>query len=165
MTSIDMIKDLAKVSRQWRDNELKRLEEAGCTNYSHKPRSGMSSVGWVLAHQAAIFDFSLNMLIKGGPPENPDMFKKYTPGTSGDWDGTSLATIQQYYDDNESALLKWVESASDEDLKRILKGENIPEYFRGMSVQEVIISAFVHLNYHTGHLSAIRRDWSVVTDI
>lgn len=134
-------------------------------DFSHKPRSGMSSVGWLLAHQAAIFDFSLNVLIKGGPPLNPVMFKKYTPGTSGDWDGTTLVTIQQYYDENERALLEWVESASNEDLNRVLKGEDIPTYFVGMSVQEVILSAFVHLNYHTGHLSAIRRDWLAAADI
>jgi len=45
-------------------------------------------MGWVLAHQATVLDFTLNGLIKRGPLRNSGMGKAYTPGTSGAWDGT-----------------------------------------------------------------------------
>ena len=52
----------AKSVRVWRDMEIKLLSEAGCDDLSFRPQTGMSSYGWVLAHQAAIYDFSVNML-------------------------------------------------------------------------------------------------------
>jgi hypothetical protein len=119
----------------------------------------MSSLGWVLAHQAAVYDFSLNMLIKNGPPKNPVLFGLYTPGTSGEWKGTSREEIDEYYDSCERDFLDYINAASEEDLERKIPEGNAPSFFVGMTVREVITNAFTHLNYHTGHLTAIRKDW------
>ncbi|MDH4214006.1 MAG: DinB family protein [Candidatus Thorarchaeota archaeon] len=149
----------ARATRQWRDMELRLITEAECTDLAYRPRSGMSSLGWVLAHQAAVYDFSLNMLIKQGPPKNKKLFSLYTPGTSGDWVGTPLAQIQEYYDSSERDLLSWIETATEEELERRIEGGKVPSFFVGKTVREVLADTFTHLDYHTGHLTAIRKDW------
>lgn len=149
----------AKATRQWREMEIHLIKEAGCSDLSYRPRSGMSSLGWVLAHQAAVYDYSLNMLIKRGAPKNKKLFSLYTPGTSGDWAGTPLEQIQEYYDSGEQDLLKWIEDASEEELERRIEGEKVPSFFIGKTVREVLSDNFTHLDYHTGHLTAIRKDW------
>ncbi|TFH07423.1 MAG: DinB family protein [Candidatus Thorarchaeota archaeon] len=159
MKDVELFKLAADSTRKWREMEIRLLEETGCKDLSYRPRTGMASLGWVLAHQASIYDFSLNMLIKAGPPMNPTLFKLYTPGTSGDWVGTSKDEIQNYYDSGERDFLNWIEGASESDLERRIEKGNAPSFFVGMTVREVIASAFTHLDYHTGHLTAIRKDW------
>ena len=149
----------AKSVRVWRDMEIKLLSEAGCDDLSFRPQTGMSSYGWVLAHQAAIYDFSVNMLIEQGPPLNPELFKLYQPGTAGDWVGTPLSEIQEYYDASETNLLDWVGKAKPTDFERFIEEGTAPSFFVGMSCREVLTNAFTHLNYHTGHLTALRKDW------
>jgi len=149
----------AKATRKWREMEIRLLTEAECTDLSYSPRNGMSSLGWVLAHQAAVYDFSLNMLIKQGPPKNQKLFDLYTPGTSGDWDGTPLTQIQEYYDYSEQDLLKWIETANEEQLERRIEKGKAPSFFVGQTIREILTSTFTHLDYHTGHLTAIRKDW------
>ena len=145
--------------RKWRDMEIRLLSEAGCDDLSFRPQTGMSSFGWVLAHQAAIYDFSVNMLIEQGSPMNPELFKLYQPGTAGEWVGTPLSEIQEYYDATEANLLDWVKKAKPADFERVIEEGTAPSFFVGMSYREVLTSAFTHLNYHTGHLTAIRRDF------
>ncbi|MHA3963823.1 MAG: DinB family protein [Candidatus Thorarchaeota archaeon SMTZ1-45] len=159
MRDIQDIQLAAKSVRVWRDMEIKLLSEAGCNDLSYRPRNGMSALGWVLAHQAAIYDFSVNMLIEQGPPMNPGLFKLYQPGTSGDWARTPLSEIQAYYDAAETNLFEWVQRATPEDFDRVIKKGTAPSFFVGMSCREVLTNAFTHLNYHTGHLTAIRKDW------
>ncbi|MFW9844854.1 MAG: DinB family protein [Candidatus Thorarchaeota archaeon] len=159
MKDIDLFRLAAQSTRKWREMEMQLLEEGGCTDLSHRPTTGMASLGWVLAHQASVYDFSLNMLIKAGPPKNSELFKLYTPGTTGDWAGTSRDEIRKYYDSGEKDLLTWIEGASESDLERIIEKGKAPSFFVGMTIREVITSAFTHLDYHTGHLTAIRKDW------
>ncbi|MHA1864063.1 MAG: DinB family protein [Candidatus Thorarchaeota archaeon] len=159
MNDGELFRLAANSTRKWRDMEIRLLDKAGCTDFAYRPRTGMSSLGWVLAHQAAVYDFSLNMLIKQGPPKNEKLFKLYTPGTSGDWADTSRDEIQNYYDSSEEDLLTWIESASEQDLERTIEEGKAPSFFVGMTVRQVITSAFTHLDYHTGHLTAIRREW------
>ncbi|UCH05612.1 MAG: DinB family protein [Candidatus Thorarchaeota archaeon] len=159
MNLADLVRSLAAYTRAWREQAARSLKEEGCTDLSYRPSSGMSSVGWLLAHQAAVYDFTLNVLIKGESPEKPDLFSKYTPGTGGDWADTPLEEIDAYYDSTERAFLAWSAEASTEELSRVLEGTEIPEYFRGMRIIDVIANAFVHLNHHNGHLSAIKGDW------
>ncbi|TFG95707.1 DinB family protein, partial [Candidatus Thorarchaeota archaeon] len=123
------------------------------------PTTGMSSLGWVLAHQAAVFDFSLNMLIKGGPPKDPTLFGLYTPGTSGDWGGTTREEIKEYYDSCEFDFLEYLGNASEDELERKIQEGKAPSFFVGKTIREVITNTFTHLDYHTGHLTAIRKDW------
>jgi uncharacterized damage-inducible protein DinB len=149
----------AKSVRKWRDMEIKLLSDAECDDLSYRPQTGMSSYGWVLAHQAAIYDFSVNMLIEQGPPMNPDLFKLYQPGTAGNWVGTPLSEIQEYYDATEANLLDWVEKADSADFERVIEEGTAPSFFVGMTCREVLTNAFTHLNYHTGHLTAIRKDF------
>jgi hypothetical protein len=149
----------AKTVRVWRDMEINLLTEAGCNDLSYRPRSGMSSYGWVLAHQAAIYDFSMNMLIEQGPPMNPELFKLYQPGTSGDWMGTPLSEIQEYFDVTEANMFDWVKRAQLADFERVIEEGTAPSFFVGMTCREVLTNAFAHLNYHTGHLTALRKDW------
>ena len=158
MSDIQNTRISAKSVRKWREMEIRLLTDAGC-DLSYRPRNGMSAFGWVLAHQAAIYDFSINMLIEQGPPMNPEMFKLYQPGTTGDYPGTPLAEIQAYYDKTEAHLLEWVEKAKPEDFERVIEEGTAPSFFVGMTCREVLTSAFTHLNYHTGHLAAIRKDW------
>jgi len=159
LKDIDLFRFAAQSTRKWREMEIRLLEETECNDLSYRPQTGMSSLGWVLAHQASVYDFSLNMLIKVGPPKNPELFKLYTPGTSGDWAGTTREEIEQYYDSCERDFLKWIEGASESDLERKIEKGKAPSFFVGMTVREVIASAFTHLDYHTGHLTAIRKDW------
>ena len=159
MKDYDLFKLAAQSTRKWREMDIRLLKEAGCDDLSYRPKTGMSSLGWVLAHQASIFDFSLNVLIKAGPPKNPTLFKQYIPGTSGDWQGTTRDEIKEYYDSGESDLLEYIGKASEEDLERKIEEGKAPSFFVGMTVREVVTSAFTHLDYHTGHLTAIRKDW------
>jgi hypothetical protein len=149
----------ANSTRKWRKMEIRLLEEADCHDLSYRPTTGVSSLGWVLAHQAAIFDFSLNMLIKAGPPKNSKLFNLYTPGTAGDWAGTSRDEINAYYDRGEKDLLDYIETADNDEFERTIKEGKAPSFFVGMTIRDVITNAFTHLNYHTGHLTAIRKDW------
>jgi uncharacterized damage-inducible protein DinB len=157
----DLVKSLAATTRAWRERAFRNLQEEGCSDLSYRPRSGMSSIGWLLAHQAAAYDYTLNMLIKGKPPKRPDLFYSYRGDSSdkGDWARTSLQEINDYYDTTEKDLLIWFEQASDDELNRILEGTNIPLYYQGMRVIDAVADTFAHLNHHNGHLSAIKGDW------
>jgi hypothetical protein len=159
MNDFEYFQLAAKSTRTWREMEIRLLDESGCDDFAYRPCTGMSALGWVLAHQASIFDFSLNMLIKGGNPKNPELFNLYTPGTSGDWAGTTRDEIEKYYDSGETDLLNWIETASESELETKIEGGNAPSFFVGMTIREVLTSTFTHLNYHTGHLTAIRKDW------
>ena len=160
MVDIGMFISFAKSTRSWRDQVLRKLDEVGCSDLSYRPSSGMSSYGWLIAHQAAVFDFSLNVLIKCQSPSNPTIFNSYVPGTSGDWDGTlSLEEMHTYFNSCEGDFFEWLSNAPDEELDRIVEGEGIPKFFTGLTVLEVIGHMFTHLNYHTGHLESLRRDW------
>lgn len=159
MTDTGTIKIAFEATRKWREMEKRLLDEAGCIDFSYRPRSGMSALGWVLAHQAAVYDYSLNILIKQGSPKNLDLFKIYTPGTSGDWLGTPRDEIQTYYQEVENDLLEWLKSATESELDRVITNKSTPSFFQGMTVREVLMNTVAHLNYHTGHLTAIRRDW------
>lgn len=44
-------------------------------------------------------------------------------------------------------------------LERKIQEGKAPSFFVGMTIREVITSAFTHIDYHTGHLTAIRKDW------
>lgn len=159
MSDIQDILLTAKSVRTWRDMEIRLISKSGCDDLSYRPRTGMSSYGWVLAHQAAIYDFSLNMLIKQGPPQYPELFKLYSPGTTGEWMETPLTEIQEYYDASEKNLFEWAENADSTDFEKVIAEGTAPSFFVGMTHREVIANAFTHLNYHTGHLTAIRKDW------
>ena len=161
MDVADLIKSLASTTRAWRERALQNLQEEGCSDLSYRPRSGMSSIGWLLAHQAAAYDYTLNMLIKGEPPKNPNLFFAYRGDSSdkGDWKGTSLQEINDYYDLTEKDLLAWFEQASEKELNRILEGPGTPQYYQGKRVIDAIADTFAHLNHHNGHLSAIKGDW------
>lgn len=159
MGELDFIRDSANSTRKWRDLNLDKMEKEGLTDLSYRPSTGMSSLGWLLAHQGAVYDFSLNVLIKRDTPSNPELFKEYVPGTSGDWTGLSLKKIHEYYDDSEQQFLEWAEQASPDDMTRVIKEGEAPTFFVGMTVREVITSMFAHLNHHNGHLSALVRDW------
>ncbi|MGY5873980.1 MAG: DinB family protein [Candidatus Thorarchaeota archaeon] len=159
MKDVELFRLAANSTRKWREMEIHLLEEAGCDNLSYRPKTGMSSLGWVLAHQASVFDFSLNVLIKAGPPKNPNLFKLYIPGTSGDWAGTTRGEIKEYYDSGECKLLEYIGSASEADIVRTIEEGKAPSFFVGMTIREVVTSAFTHIDYHTGHLTAIRKDW------
>ena len=159
MSDIENNKLAAKSVRKWRDMEIRLLSEAGCDELSYRPQNGMSSFGWILAHQAAIYDFSVNMLIEQGTPMNPEMFELYRPGTSGDWSGTPLSDIHEYFDTTEANLIDWVKKAKPADFERVIKEGKAPSFFVGMTCREVLANGYTHLNYHTGHLAALRRDW------
>lgn len=159
MGELDFIRDSARSTKKWRDMNLEKMNEAGVIDLSYRPRTGMSSLGWVLAHQAAVYDFSLNVLILQREASNPELFKKHIPGTSGDWTGLSLEKIHEYYNDSERQFLDWAEQASPDDMTRVIKEGHAPPFFVGMTVREVITYMFAHLNYHNGHLSALLRDW------
>lgn len=159
MKDVELFRLAANSTRKWRDMEMRLLEEAGCVDFSYRPTTGMSSLGWVLAHQASILDFSLNVLIRVGHPKNPKLFNLYIPGTAGDWTGTSKDEIKEYYDSGEKELFEYLANASDDELERTIQEGKAPSYFVGMTIREVISNAFTHLNYHTGHLTAIRKDW------
>ncbi len=154
-----LVSDLAQATRRWRERAIRKNQDAGLLDLSFRPASHMSSLGWLLAHQGAVYDFSLNFLILSQEPLNSELFRNHVPGTTGDWDGTSMNDIISYYDTTENAFLEWVKSANESDLERIVDGDRIPEFFRGMTVRQIISNAFVHLNHHNGHLDSLRRDW------
>ncbi len=155
----EIIKEMAYATRSWRDRALERNVKEGLTDLSYRPESGMSSLGWLLAHQGAVYDFSLNTLILRRKPSNPSFFQKHLPGTDGSWDSTPLEDIMNYYDSTEQDFLNWVETAPDEEMNRVIDEEGIPQFFRGMTVRRAISYLFAHLNHHNGHLDALRRDW------
>ena len=160
MVDVSMFISFAKSTRIWRDQILKKMAEVGCSDLSARPSSGMSAFGWLIAHQAAVFDYTVNVLVKRQSPRNPTLFNLYVPGTSGEWDGTTtLDEMFTYYDDSEQEFFEWLSSASPDDLDRIVEGEGVPKFFTGLTVMEVIGHMFAHLNYHTGHLESLRRDW------
>lgn len=160
MVDIGMFISFAKSTRIWRDQVLKKLDEVGCADLSFRPSSGMSSFGWLIAHQAAVFGYTLTVLIKGESPSNPGLFNSYVPGTSGDWDGAmSLEEMHTHYNNSERDFFEWLSNASPDELDRIVEGEGVPKFFAGLTVMEVIGHMFAHLNYHTGHLESLRRDW------
>ena len=161
MNVAEFCRSLALSTRAWRERALKTLIEEGCNDLAYRPRSGMSSIGWLLAHQGAAYDYTLNMLIKGGSPKNPDMFYAYRGDSNdpGDWVGTPLQDINDYFNTVERNLLSWFDQASDDELSRVLEGPTIPQYFRGKRVIDVIADMFAHLNHHNGHLSSVKGDW------
>jgi hypothetical protein len=158
MDVLDFVQSMVRRTRVWRERAITGLRELGCTDLSYRPKTGMSSVGWLLAHQAAVYDFSLNMVIKGEPPKNLELFNQHIPGTSGDYVGVSEQEIEEYYTSGESDLLAWVKDATDEDLLRTLEGEKIPKTFHGLTVIDFIANMFVHINHHNGHLNAIQNE-------
>jgi len=159
MSDIENNQLAAKSVRKWRDMEIRLLSEAGCDDLSYRPQNGMASFGWILAHQAVIYDHSVNMLIEQGPPMNSDLVELYRPGTSGNWPGTPLSDIQEYFDATEANMLNWVKNAKPADFERVIEEGKAPSVFVGMTCREVLTYSFAHLNYHTGHLAAIRKDW------
>ena len=159
MGELDFIRDSVSSTRKWRDLILEKLEKEGLTDLSYRPRTGMSSLGWLLAHQAAVYDFSLNILILQNPPLNPELFKKFIPGTMGDCTGISLDEIHEYYDTTERQFLEWAAQASPEDMTRLIKEGEAPDFFVGMTIRKVITYMFAHLNHHNGHLSSLVRDY------
>jgi uncharacterized damage-inducible protein DinB len=154
----DLFKLSANSTRKWRDMEIRLIDETGHDDLSYRPKTGMASLGWVLTHQASVYDFSLNMLIKAGPPKNQELFKLYTPGTAGDWAGTSRDEIKEYYDSGERELLEYIQTANEDELERKIEEGKAPSFFVGMTVREVVTSIFTHINYHTGHLTSIRKE-------
>ena len=161
MEITDVIKSLVKATRAWRERAVHDLQECGCGDLSYRPCTGMSAFGWLLAHQGAAYDYTLNMLIKGGAPKYPDLFYLYRGNSSdsGDWKGTPIEEINEYFDSAERDFLTWFEKASDQELSRVLDGAETPGYYRGKQVMEAITDMFAHLNHHNGHLNAIKNDW------
>ena len=159
MSEVDFIKTTALCAREWRDRVLGELTESGCTDLSYQPKSGMSSMGWVLAHQATVLDFTINGLIKKGSLKNPRMGNVYAPGTSGAWDGTLLEEIHEYYDSGEHEFLEWVGKATPDELARVIQEGEAYAFFVGMTIRKLIATMFAHINYHTGHLQAVHKDW------
>ena len=159
MGELDFIRESVYCARKWRDRNLEKMKQDNLTDLSFRPRTGMSSLGWLLAHQAAVYDFSLNVIILQKGATNPDLFKEHLPGTSGDWTGISLEETQEYYDTSEKQFLDWAEQASPEEMIRIVKEDEAPSFFVGMTIREVITHMFAHLNHHNGHLSALVRDY------
>ena len=87
------------------------------------------------------------------------MGKAYAPGTSGAWAGTLLEEIHEYYDSGEYEFLEWVEESTPDDLARVIQEGEAPPFFVGMAIRKLIATMFTHINYHTGHLQAIHKDW------
>ncbi|MFW9913798.1 MAG: DinB family protein [Candidatus Thorarchaeota archaeon] len=148
------MRSMAQRTRIWRERAIKGYQEFCGDDLGYRPDSGMSSFGWLLAHQAAVYDYSLNVLIVDGSPKNPDLFKKHTPGTDGDWTGVSLQEIEEYYTSSEEDILAYVGEATDEQLV-LVPEHDMPAPFRGMRVIDLIANAFVHLGHHNGHLNTI----------
>ncbi len=162
MTETEFARDNINRIRAWRNDEITKMTVSGLVDLSYRPRSGMSSLGWVLAHQAAIYDFTLNFVINGSKKGHQDfvkIFENHLPGTSGEWDGTDISKIQEYYDFCEQAFIDWLKDVSHDDFERVIDDESIPKFFVGKTVQQVMSDMFCHLNYHSGHLTAIRKDW------
>ena len=161
MSVVDFVRSMVDSTRTLRERAYQSLQENGCNDLSYRPSTGMSAIGWLLAHQAAVYDFVLNMLIRGNPPKNPDFFYSYRGDSSdtGDWKGTPLQEIEAYFDSTESDFLIWIENTSAEELNRKLDESCISQYHQGMRIIDVISDMFAHLNHHNGHLSAIKGDW------
>jgi len=159
MGDVEFVEQIIQTTREYRDRALKAIEESGLSDLSFRPSTGMSSLGWLLAHQAAVYDFSLNSLLLGQSPSRPDLFQKYIPGTSGDWDGTTLEEIHAYFNAGEQAFIDWIKNQTKSDLELVIDRENIPKFFRGMTIREILTNLFAHLNRHTGHLESLGRDW------
>ena len=160
--NVEFVKSMFFFTRTLRERAFRGLQKNGCNDLSFRPSTGMSSIGWLLAHQAAVYDFVLNMLIRGNPPKNPDFFDSYSGGNSantGDWIGTPLQEIEAYYDSTESDFLFWIENTPVEELSRKLDESCESQYHQGMRIIDVISDMFAHLNHHNGHLSAIKGDW------
>jgi len=164
MTESEFVEDSVSRIRAWREKEISKMTVSGLIDLSYRPRSEMSSFGWVLAHQAAVYDFTLNFVIKGlkkGYSGFVKIYENYLPGTSGDWEGTGILKIQEYYEYCEQSFLDWLKDANQDDFVRVINDESIPSFFVGKTVWQVISDMFCHLNYHSGHLTAIRKDWIV----
>lgn len=161
MIVVELLRSMVESTRTWRERAYQNLQANGCNDLDYRPSTGMSAMGWLLAHQAAVYDFVLNMLIRGDSPKNSEFFYSYRGDSSdsGDWKGTSLQEIEAYYDSSESDFISWIENASAEDLTRRLDETCISQYHQGMRIIEVISDMFAHLNHHNGHLSAINGDW------
>jgi len=161
MDSIDVIRSLVSTTRAWRERVVHELEETGFKDLAYRPCTGMSAYGWLLAHQGAVYDYNLNMLIRGGEPKYPDMFYSYRGDRTdnGDWKGTTLDDINNYFDSTERDFLEWIEHASEKELNRTLEGPNTPRYYHGKRIIDALTDMFAHLNHHNGHLSAIKGDW------
>ncbi len=164
MGETDFLRQMIQTTREYRDRVLKEIDDSGLIDLSFRPSTGMSSLGWLLAHQGAVYDFSLNVLLLDRPPSRPELFKEYVPGTTGDWKRTALEEMLSYYDASEGALIDWIQSQKSSDLDAVIDRENIPKFFCGMSVREVLCNLFAHLNRHTGHLEALRRDFLMKTN-
>ena len=162
MTEKLLIKDAIRHLDSWRRAELSQIAASGLTDLSYRPRSGMSSLGWVLAHQVSVFDFTLNGVIKRTTLMYPDLFRSYKPGTNGEWNGVSLERIQEYQKSCEETFLHWVESVNSNELSRVIEDKTLPSFFVGKTVRQVIMDMVCHINTHTGHLGAIRRDWTSI---
>ncbi len=161
MSSIDFVKSMVECTRNWRERAFQSLQENDCTDIAFRPSSGMSSIGWLLAHQAVVYDFVLNVLIQGTHLKKPDFFDIYGGSHSdqGDWKGTTLQEIEDYFDSTESDFLSWIENTTEDDMYRKLDESCPSRYHQGMRVLDVISDMFAHLNHHNGHLSAIDGDW------
>ncbi len=161
MSTVEFVKSMVKFTRTFRERSFRGLQKSGCDDLSFRLSTGMSSVGWLLAHQAAVYDFVLNMLIHGKHLKYPDFFNSYSGGDidQGDWIGTPLQEIEAYFDSTESDFLLWIENTPVEELNRRIDESCISQYHQGMRIIDVISDMFAHLNYHNGHLSAIKGDW------
>ena len=159
MTESDFVRESVKCVREWRDNLLEQLQELGCSDLSFRSEEGIPSFGWIIGHQAAVYDYSLNVLIKGGSPKNPRIFSLHTPGTSGDWSGIPMAELLEYFDSGEKDFLEWFDSVDSSELERKIEAGKVPQFFAGRTVRNLITTMFTHLNYHTGHLAAMRTEW------
>ncbi|UCE09676.1 MAG: DinB family protein [Candidatus Thorarchaeota archaeon] len=161
MSVVDFVKSMVESTRVLRERAFQGLQENGCNDLAYRPSTGMSAVGWLLAHQAAVYDFVLNMLIRGGPPKSPDFFYSYRgdPSDTGDWIGTPLPEIEAHYGSAENDFLFWIENTSVEELNRELDESCISQYHQGMRIVDVISDMLAHLNHHNGHLNVIKNDW------
>ena len=117
MNAVEFVKSMAKFTRVFRERAFRSLQKNGCKDLSYRPSTDMSAIGWLLAHQAAVYDFVLNMLIRGTSLKYPDFFDSYSGGDSeqGDWIGTPLQEIDAYFDSTESDFLSWIENTPIED--------------------------------------------------
>lgn len=154
MDVVEFAHSMAKRTRIWRERAIEGYRRLGQENLGYRPDSGMSSFGWLLAHQAAVYDYSLNCLILGLSPKDPEIFSSHTPGTDGNWTGLSEDVIEEYYTSSERALLEYVRNVTDEQLLTI-PDHDMPAPFKGMRVIDLIANTFVHLGHHIGHLNTI----------
>jgi hypothetical protein len=151
---IELMRSMTQRIRIWRERAIKGYKKLNSDDLSYRPDSGMSSFGWLLSHQAAVYDYSLNVLIKGESPKNPELFRAHTPGTDGDWTGVPLQEIEDYYTSSEEDLLAYVGDVTDEQLV-LVPEHDMPAPFKGMRVIDLIANTFVHLGHHIGHLNTI----------